>query len=283
MHQKIINITRFEDFTEPINQMEHRSWAVRGHGAVGWHIESSLARFFRSHQDIEPGSYYPREADVIRKFRKAACLQLQHYPAENEQLSWLAVMQHFGAPTRLVGFTHSPFVALFFALEDSAPEIRFGERLSPADLEHRYRPYEVHAVHLKSVRSHTEKILGKKTVTEDRDFFIGKGSKQADDFVAFFEGAWQNQRQVAQQGLFMIPSKIDLDIDAFLKSCPSESQLFPDISWFIFRFPGGLNSYYEMATRLLRANVTAEALFPGLEGVARSMAMRYHEPRISLR
>ena len=94
----------------------------------------------------------------------------------------------------------------------------------------------------------------------------------------FFEGAWQNQRQVAQQGLFMIPSKIDLDIDAFLKACPSESEFFPDTSWFVFRFPGGLDSYYGMMTRLLRANITPEALFPGLEGVARSMATRYFEP-----
>ncbi len=42
MHQKIINVTQFEDFTDPINQMEHRSWVFRGHGAVGWHIESSI-------------------------------------------------------------------------------------------------------------------------------------------------------------------------------------------------------------------------------------------------
>lgn len=284
MYQKILNVKEFDDFTVPIDEMEHRYWVFRGHGAVGWHIEPSLARFFRSHQEnIKLGSHYPREADAIRKFCQSAHLHLHHPPEPREQLTWLAVMQHFGAPTRLVDFTYSPYVALFFALEDSAPKIGFGERLSSAELDDRYRPYEVHAVHLKSVRCCTEKILGKATPPEDKDFLVGRGNKQTKDFVAFFEGTWQNQRQIAQQGLFMIPSKIDLDIDGFLKSCPSESQSFPDASWVVFRFPGGLRSYKEMVARLLCANVTAEALFPGLEGVAKSLSMRYYDPRIVLR
>jgi hypothetical protein len=284
MNQKIINVKKFEDFANPIDKMEHHYWVFRGHGSVGWHIEPSLARFFRSHQrNISLDSCCPREEDAIRKFRKSAHLHLKHFPSDQEQLSWLAVMQHFGAPTRLVDFTHSPYVALFFALEDSAPKVGFGEELSDAQLDQRYRPYEVHAVHLKSVRCRTEKILGKKTLPEDKDFFIGKGGKQTKEFVGFFEGGWQNQRQVAQQGLFLVPSRIDLDIDTFLKSCPSESKSFSDTTWFIFRFPGGFDSYYEMVNRLLRANVTAEALFPGLEGVARSLSMRYYEPKIQLR
>ena len=284
MSQTIINVTKFEDFSRQIDQMEHRYWVFRGHGSVGWHIEPSLARYFRSHQqNIQADKFYPREADAIRKFRRSAHLHLKHLPAEDEQLSWLAVMQHFGAPTRLVDFTHSPYVALFFALEDSAPEVGFGEILSSDDLDKKYRPYEVHAVHLKSVRCQTGKILKKDGPPKDEDYFIGDGGNQTKEFAGFFEGAWQNQRQVAQQGLFMVPSKIDLDIDKHLKSCPSESQSFPDTSWFVFRFPGGLNAYYDMVTRLLRANVTAEALFPGLEGVARSMFMRYYEPKIPLR
>ncbi len=38
-----------------------------------------------------------------------------------------------------------------------------------------------------------------------------------------------------------------------------------------------------MVTRLLAMNVTAESLFPGLEGIARSISMKYYEPKIRLR
>ena len=284
MNPKIVKINKFEDFSDYIDEMEHRYWVFRGHGSLNWHIEPSLFRFFRSHQkNIMLGSYSPRELDSIRKFRKSAHLHLKHFPEESEQLSWLAIMQHFGAPTRLIDFTYSPYVALFFALEGSAPKVEFGEKPSDKELDKKYRPYEVHAVHLKSVRCHTETILGKKETLNDSVFCIGRGSKQTNDFVEFFEGSWQNQRQVAQQGLFLIPSKVDLDIDKFLGRCPSKSKSWPDASWIIFRFPGGLDSYYEMVLRLLRANVTAEALFPGLEGTARSLSMRYYEPKMYLR
>jgi hypothetical protein len=283
-HQTVIEVNTFDVFTNIIDQMEHRYWVFRGHGKYGWHIESTLARYFRSHAgNIQSGSHYPREADAIRKFRRSAHLHLSHLPEDNDLLNWLAVMQHFGAPTRLIDFTHSPYVALFFAVEGATPRIDFEEKLDDEEINKRYGPYEVHAVHLKSVLSYAGEILGDDK-TEDRKYFkIGEGKAQTKEFVEFFEGIWQNQRQVAQQGLFLVPSKIDLDIDEFLKNCPSESQSYPDTSWFIFRFPGGLSNYYEMVTRLLRANVTAEALFPGLDGIARSISMRYYEPRTRLR
>jgi hypothetical protein len=283
MSQTIINVTNFEEFAAPLDEMEHRYWVFRGHGSIDWRIEPTLARYFRSHREnIRDSSLYPREADSIAKFRRSAHLHLKHQPGKEDELGWLAVMQHFGAPTRLVDFTYSPYVALFFALEGAAPRVQFGERLSKAELDARYLPFDVHAVHSKSVRAHTKRILGREGPPASKDYRIGRGTGQTKKFVSFFEGDWQNQRQVAQQGLFMVPSKIDLDIEQFLHGCPSESKSFSNTSWFVFRFPGGREWYNSLVTRLLRANVTAEAIFPGLDGVARSLAMRLYEPRIKL-
>jgi len=266
-----------------MGKMEYRFWVFRGHGDVDWHLEPTLARYYRSHREnIKPVSYYPRELDSIHKFRKSAHLHLRRLPGDEKLLEWLAVMQHFGAPTRLLDFTFSPYAALFFALESSAPEMVYGEKPTREELDSRFRPYEVHAVHLKSVRLHGEKIRGHVGSPDTRDYLIGKGAKQRKIFVGFYEGGWENQRQVAQQGLFLVPSTIDMDIEHYLKSCQSTSKDFPGYSWIRFQFPGGRKSYSDMVKRLLRANVTAETLFPGLEGVARSVSMGYYAPKINL-
>ena len=46
----------------------------------------------------------------------------------DDKLSSLAIMQHYGAPTRLIDFTFSPHVALFFALRNGgANESEYAE------------------------------------------------------------------------------------------------------------------------------------------------------------
>lgn len=284
MKPKVIQTLDYKDFVTKSSDFGHREWVFRGHSQIGWRVESSLARHLRAHQkNIEHTSYDARESDSVRKFRRSAHQFLTHLPATTDTLAWLAIMQHFGAPTRLMDFTYSPFVALFFAAANADPSIKHGEKLSDAALDQRYRPYEVHALHLYSLREHARNALGRTSGDpKDADYCIGNGSKQKHDFVGFFEGARHNPRQVAQQALFLVPSKIDLDVEKILDACPSTSKTHPDSAWIAFRFPGGRVSYREMIYSLMNANLTAESLFPGLEGVARSIYQRWYQRGIAL-
>jgi hypothetical protein len=56
------------------------------------------------------------EKEIIREFQRKASLHMHPEPHKDDVLEWLAVMQHHGAPTRLVDFTYSFYVALYFAL-----------------------------------------------------------------------------------------------------------------------------------------------------------------------
>src|SRR5262249_28640680 len=57
-----------------------------------------------------------REVAVVREFMRRAHHYLPDVPRDDNWFEWLALMQHHGAPTRLLDWTYSLSVALHFAL-----------------------------------------------------------------------------------------------------------------------------------------------------------------------
>src|SRR5215831_2254179 len=62
-----------------------------------------------------------QERRILSLFKRKAHLFLDYIPADTDYFQWLGIMQHHGAPTRLIDFTWSPTVAAFFALESAKP------------------------------------------------------------------------------------------------------------------------------------------------------------------
>jgi hypothetical protein len=61
-----------------------------------------------------------RERWILRQFKRRAHLLLPFRPASDQQLEWLAIIQHHGGPTRLLDFTRSFYIAAYFALDAAA-------------------------------------------------------------------------------------------------------------------------------------------------------------------
>ena len=59
------------------------------------------------------------ERKLLKEFKRRAHFYVDPLPAQGDVLGWLALMQHYGAPTRLLDWTYSFFVAAFFALGDA--------------------------------------------------------------------------------------------------------------------------------------------------------------------
>ena len=97
----------FKKFTDDLSQ----NWAFRGQLSADWELRNAIERtdFIRLYNGIE--------ADFVSEFQRGARNYLHRDEIPEHLIEWLALMQHHGAPTRLLDFTWSPFIASFFAFE----------------------------------------------------------------------------------------------------------------------------------------------------------------------
>ncbi|MBX7213037.1 MAG: FRG domain-containing protein [Thermoflexales bacterium] len=86
-------------------------WWFRGHTNAGWDLLPGARRMFSKSE----------ERHVANEFYVRARSRHPDCPAHDDYGGWLALMQHFGLPTRLLDWTYSPMVAAFFATERYHP------------------------------------------------------------------------------------------------------------------------------------------------------------------
>jgi hypothetical protein len=97
-------------------------WIYRGEANADWWLKPTIERFQESLlAPRRPYSIADLENQLLYDFRSSAHQFLANLPSETEKLEWLAVLQHYGTPTRLLDWTYSPTVAAYFALR-SKPE-----------------------------------------------------------------------------------------------------------------------------------------------------------------
>src|SRR6266511_109532 len=111
-----IRIRRWEEFLKYITNPPYSNWAFRGQHHGEWPLETALARYLRDF-GVDPRAWTEQESRILRIFKRKAHQYLHQPPDLDDDFQWLALMQHHGAPTRLLDFTWSPYVAAFFALQ----------------------------------------------------------------------------------------------------------------------------------------------------------------------
>lgn len=244
-----ISVSSWSEFMALSTKLD--GWAFRGQKDARWPLLTSLERYLAAYLP-DRSSWREREERAIRIFRRKAHNYLSDPSVLDNDLRCLALMQHHGAPTRLLDFTKSPFVAVFFALEqatrDAAVYALNTPRLWPA------APRELAEMHRDAIDPRTQGNFER--------YFLP--STNAVLWVG--EPTEMDRRLVAQSGTLVVPGILGRSMDDILQEYGDSDSLLKKIM-----LP--LSMREEAMKALYRMNITNATLFPDLDGLARSIGM----------
>jgi len=105
-----VHLTHWRDYKIFVERFSE-NWAFRGQAYSSWVLNNAIERtaFIHYHKGIE--------IDFVSEFQRGARNYLSKDETPGHLIEWLALMQHHGAPTRLLDLTKSPYIAAYFAFE----------------------------------------------------------------------------------------------------------------------------------------------------------------------
>ena len=225
------------DFLKLIDSKElEPTTFYRGHACKSWLLLPSIARIAKPpHGNLILSGWQGVESFLIESFKKKSVPYMDFVP-EN-RLEWLVHGQHHGLPTSLLDWTSNALKGLFFAVENPVFDSEDGI------------VYAGVADEWVTDTNAIEKI----------------------DRIICFESRHINSRLIAQEGCFTaFPLPDGFGEFASIKDDESESDLS---IWGEILIPA--ERKVSIRKQLKKYGITYQSLFPGLEGITKSLIREF--------
>jgi hypothetical protein len=200
-----------------------------------------------------------KEYDSIMYFQHRAHRHLEIANALSRRLSndtfgeWLALMQHYSTPTRLLDWTASFYVALYFAAQDDLVD---GAVWFFVKDDFKKAVSEIH----KEITPEQGDVILK-----DVDNFVEFGM-MANHIVFILENDIKTDRIISQRGIFTFSTHLFTDQAFHIGQILLKTQKFPLTKHII---PANIKR--DIRERLAKMNITNETLFASIDSIGKTI------------
>lgn len=262
------NFKNWSQFLHLINNLTD-NWVFRGQSNSEWDLKSLLERtdFFRLSENIE--------RSFLIDFQRGAKNFLMEKELPENLIEWLALMQHHGAPTRLLDFTKSPYIASYFAFENA--DVKDKSIAVWAINTNILKGRVIEHINL----SHSEEYEKARSRYSDEDFEKTRRQFTDKDFEYLFyrndnscilpvEPFKMNKRYALQQSIFISPGN---SYETFMEQLEF---LEDDIEKIIVKICLPTSLKKEVLRDLQKMNINRASIFPDLDGYSIGLKMKYN-------
>lgn len=263
------SVKSWSEFLQWLSELQG-SWCFRGQREASWLLSTSLDRAVRVERDT--GYHHlEREStqrDLLFRFQQQAHNHVVNLPDIDDTISWLALMQHYGAPTRLLDWSKSPFVALHFALVEEPQE----EAACST----------VWAINLQWLEEQERKFAqsGTLILPYSRDDFKAR-AKYVNDYIRDSNNNKSiiiridplkiSERMVAQQGMFLCKMVHQIYFGGVLVHMMTTNDT--PVQPVVRKITINKSLRIAFLKRLRDMNIHIASLYPGLDGLGKSLKL----------
>jgi len=264
--QKFSSVDKLIEF---LNDREFSSkYIYRGQYNISWELKSSLERILKGKYE-SLSDYY--ENYLINSFQSRYSLYGKSNVSPKFKLEWLSMMQHYGVPTRMLDFTKSPYVALYFILEDiiksPGDEMEFviyainHDEIGGKSLEYLKNQCASNTIQeiINQTKSPSELLFM-------RNELFDAFAQQSLDILWITDPGTFNSRIERQAGCFLYSANIKKTIKHLL-----ESELYYDIK--NYRIIIQHSCWKEIYDLLGKMNINSRTIYGDLEGLSKSLTL----------